>query len=108
MGRNVTVALAAMGSLSLAACASASGGFTPDADDGAVTLSCAVLPTGHVTDCRVISESPPGMDLGAIAVEAAADARLSARSMEGIAPGGRVEFTIRFKMENGVLVERPS
>lgn len=102
------LAIVTAGCVVLSGCASGSSGFTPDEDDGAVTLSCAPLPDGRLSDCRVVSERPEGMELGAHALEAANEARLSARSLDAVSPGGRIEFTIRFKMENGVLVERPA
>lgn len=37
--------------------------------DGRAVLSCVVADTGHVEDCRIIQESPPGFGFGRASVE---------------------------------------
>ena len=63
---------------------------------GSADLSCTVQADGSVSGCTILDETPVGLGYGAAAVAAAADARLSPRSLEGVAVGGTVRFTIRF------------
>lgn len=65
---------------------------------GSVDLSCSVEADGRVSGCTILSETPAGAGFGAVALQAAAEARLSPRSVEGVAVGGQVRFTIRFTM----------
>ena len=65
---------------------------------GQADLSCSVERDGRVSGCTVISETPEGAGFGTAALQAAADARLSPRSVEGVAVGGTVRFSIRFTM----------
>lgn len=65
-------------------------------DSGSADLSCTVQADGSVSGCTILNETPVGLGYGAAAVAAAADARLSPRSLEGVAVGGTVRFTIRF------------
>ena len=65
---------------------------------GQADLSCTVERDGRVSGCTVISETPEGAGFGAAGLEAAADARLSPRSIEGVAVGGTVRFSIRLNM----------
>lgn len=65
---------------------------------GQANLSCTVERDGRVSGCTVISETPEGAGFGAAGLEAAAEARLSPRSVDGVAVGGTVRFSIRFTM----------
>ena len=66
--------------------------------DGRVTLDCLVTPAGLLTGCGVIEETPPGFGFAGSAVAAAALARISPRTLDGVAVGARVRFTIRYRM----------
>lgn len=61
-----------------------------------VRLSCAVEPNGSVTDCNVLGESQPGAGFAQAAIRAVRSARLSPRTVDSIALGGRVHFTVPF------------
>lgn len=63
---------------------------------GSADLSCTVEADGSVSGCTIVNETPEGLGYGAAAVAAAHNARLSPRSVEGVAVGGAVRFTIRF------------
>lgn len=69
-------------------------------NNGQADLSCRVESDGRVSDCTVLSETPEGVGFGAAALQAAADARLSPRTVDGVATGGTVRFSIRFTMQD--------
>ncbi|MFC5343543.1 TonB family protein [Brevundimonas staleyi] len=66
-----------------------------DLTSGSAELSCSVESDGRVTACTVLTEEPLGAGFGDAALEAAARARLSPQSVEGVAAGG-LRFIVRF------------
>lgn len=66
--------------------------------NGRADLSCAVEADGRVSACAIVSEDPVGAGFGAAALQAAAEARLSPRTVDGMATGGTVRFSVRFTM----------
>ena len=64
---------------------------------GRVTLSCDVEATGRLGACTVVEEVPAGQGFGPAAVEATRVARMAPRTVDGVAVGGKVRFTIRFE-----------
>jgi protein TonB len=68
------------------------------AREGTVELECTVQPDGRVSDCIVLSERPRGMGFGEAALSAARRARLSPRSVDGVATGGKIRFRTRFQI----------
>lgn len=68
------------------------------ATSGTVALSCRAETDGTLTDCQIDSETPAGAGFGAEALRAAARARLSPRTVEGVAAEGRVRFNVRMQL----------
>ena len=50
-----------------------------------------------MSDCRVVSEEPSGMGLGAAALAAARRSRVTPGTVDGAAVGARVEYNVRFR-----------
>ena len=69
------------------------------AGTGWAKANCGVDPQGRLFDCRIIEESPVGAGFGEAVLKAAADGRLSPRSVEPPRPGARVVFTTRFRLD---------
>lgn len=65
---------------------------------GRADLSCTAQADGRLSGCTIISEDPVGAGYGAAALEAAARARLSPRSIDSAAPGATVRFAVRFRL----------
>lgn len=65
---------------------------------GSADLSCTVNPNGSVSGCIIVSERPAGAGFGRAAMAAARSARLSPRSVDGVASGGVVRFTVPFNL----------
>ena len=62
---------------------------------GRAELSCTVEADGRVSNCEILAEDPVGAGYGPAALEAAAAARLSPRSVDGASVGGAGPFTVR-------------
>lgn len=62
-----------------------------------VRLSCALMPSGSLTDCRVVGEDPVGMGFGSAALSAARRSRVTPATVDGAAVGARVEWNVRFR-----------
>ena len=75
-------------------------GQATSADDGVVTLECQFNRDGRLRDCIILSEPPPGQGFGQAAIEAAARARLSRRTVEDAPRNGKVRFTTRFRLDD--------
>lgn len=69
------------------------------AGTGWAKANCGVDPQGRLFDCRIIEESPVGAGFGEAVLKAAAEGRLSPRTVELSRPGARVEFTTRFRLD---------
>ena len=65
--------------------------------EGEVALNCEVVRGGRLADCRVVSEEPAGYGMAEAALRSARNARLSARRTQ---EGKRVDFTIRFRLDD--------
>ena len=63
---------------------------------GSASLNCLVLPTGAVTDCNVLSETPGGYGFGRAAQGLSRHFRVNPRTVNGAAEGSRVNINLRF------------
>ena len=70
-------------------------------DQGSATLRCRITPSGRVEACRTLTETPHGHGFAAAALDGARLAKLSPRTVDGTPTGGVVQFTMRFRMEDG-------
>lgn len=66
---------------------------------GEVQLECPVDAEGRIASCWILSETPTGAGFGQAALEGAVQARLSPRTVNGLARSGTVRFTTRFALE---------
>lgn len=64
---------------------------------GSAEVSCRVQANGLLSNCRALSETPSGMGFGDAAVAASAEARVTSQTVDRLASGGSVTFTIRFE-----------
>jgi TonB family protein len=72
------------------------GALSTGVTQGSVTLRCITTASGVLIDCEVIEETPAAQGFAASALAGAARARLAPRTVNGAAPGARVQFTIRY------------
>ncbi|WP_421730701.1 TonB family protein [Brevundimonas sp.] len=68
-------------------------------EGGRVQMECFVRPDGIIAACIVLNETPPGLGFGRAAIAAARDARLQARTVDGVASPGRIRFTTSFRLQ---------
>ena len=65
------------------------------AGGGLVDLNCGVAADGLLSNCMVVSESPPNEGYGAAAARSAEGTRLSEATMRNPPASGRINFTVR-------------
>ena len=75
------------------------GGLRADIEQASVALECTALTTGRASDCRILSEEPPGHGFGAAALAAMSDARLSPQVVDGEPTDATFRFTMRFRID---------
>lgn len=63
---------------------------------GVVTLDCAIQQNGSLSGCTTVREQPTGAGFSQAALVAAQRARLSQRTVDSAAQGGRTRFTVSF------------
>ncbi len=71
------------------------------ANTGLAELNCGVSPSGLLSDCRVLRESPEGQGYGLAAARTAEGTSLSEATMRNPPASGRINFVVRG-------VERPT
>lgn len=54
--------------------------------------------SGRLSQCRILSETPAGYDFGANAVQAAEEARIRPRQVDGVAVRSTTLFTVRYRI----------
>ena len=64
---------------------------------GTAEVSCRVQPNGALTSCRSTPETASSLGFGGEAVRAAEEARVTSQTVDRLATGGSVTFTIRFE-----------
>lgn len=65
---------------------------------GSASLNCLVLPSGAVTDCNVMRETPGGYGFGRAAQSLSRHFRINPRMVNGSAEGSRVNINLRFNL----------
>jgi TonB family protein len=73
--------------------------YAKGAESGRVQLQCPVTADGTIVSCWILSETPQGAGFGQAAIAAAARARLQPRTVDGVATGGMVRFSINFRLQ---------
>ncbi|WP_374514160.1 M56 family metallopeptidase [Brevundimonas sp.] len=68
------------------------------ANAGSASVRCIAQTDGALSDCAMLTETPPGLGFGAAAVEAAGNARLAARHLAEVREPTPVVFTVRFRI----------
>jgi hypothetical protein len=63
---------------------------------GRAVVECKVLPDGHLTQCRVITESPSNANVGAFALTLVKAYRIPAGDRRIV--NGKIRIPLRFKM----------
>jgi len=66
---------------------------------GVVQLKCSVAPSGALTACEILSETPEGGGFGVAALSGARRARVNPREVNGVAEGASVSFAVRFRLD---------
>lgn len=64
---------------------------------GSAEVSCRIWPNGSLGSCRATSETPRGFGFGEEAVRAGDEARVTSQTVNRLAAGGSVTFTLRFE-----------
>ena len=62
-----------------------------------VRVECTLELGGGLSDCRILSETPPGMGFGEAALAAAGRSRVPAHT-DGTRQGAKVQWNIRFRL----------
>ena len=81
-----TVAIACLGA-AVSGCAGGGG--------GTAELSCAVASDGLLSNCIVLSQTPPDQGVGATAARSAEGSRVSGRALLNPPASGRIDFVVR-------------
>ena len=65
---------------------------------GSAWLNCLVLPSGAVTDCNLMRETPGGYGFGRAAHGLSRHFRINPRTVNGAAEGSRVNINLHFNL----------
>lgn len=69
---------------------------TPVAAQGLAVIDCRVTPAGRLRDCRLVSETPTGRNVGAFALKLAASFHVDPKDRRVRA--GRIRVPMQFKL----------
>ena len=69
-----------------------------------VRVECTLELGGGLSDCRILSETPPGMGFGEAALAAAGRSRVPAHT-DGARQGAKVQWNIRFRLDEPVALD---
>jgi len=72
--------------------------------DGRVVLSCTAEPTGKLTDCEVIEETPSGYGFGAAALRLKSDMRMMPALKNGKPVAAPVRVPLDFHIPVGAIL----
>lgn len=70
--------------------------------EGAVTMSCTVTRARRLSDCQVREDTTPGFGFAEAALDGAATARVSPRTVDGLAVNAKATWTARFRLPSPV------
>lgn len=73
--------------------------FRRGVNSGSVKLRCSVLPSGRIVGCDVVEEQPAGVGFAEAALKGVRHARVTPRTVDGVATNGTIQFTVRFRMD---------
>jgi TonB family protein len=65
---------------------------------GRVELQCPVKADGTIRSCWILSETPAGVGFGQAALTSTVRARLQPRTVDGVATGGMIRFSVNFRL----------
>ncbi len=68
-------------------------------EQGKAVVDCRVTPAGWMRDCKVVSESPAGANVGAFALKLAKGFHIEPGDRR--IKGGRIRLPLQFKLPNG-------
>jgi len=71
----------------------------PSAREAVVDLECRFRRDGHVADCVILSETPPGQGFGQAALDGARRQTVSPAGRRAH-PDGKVRMTTRFRLQD--------
>lgn len=68
-------------------------------EKGAVAMNCGVTVEGWLSDCRILSETPPGHGFADATLRSAQSVRMRPRIVNGEPVEARVEYTTRYRLD---------
>jgi TonB family protein len=72
--------------------------YSKGVESGHVLLQCPVSADGAIESCWIVNETPKDVGFGQAALASAVKARLQPRTVDGVATGGMVRFTVNFRL----------
>ncbi len=66
------------------------------APEGRVTAQCRLEPTGVLTECVILSETPADLGFGQAILDQAAQAKIRPRTVDGVPEATIMRWSVRF------------